>query len=142
MKLRQLGRGVGVEERLRVVEAHAWARATPEGLERAYLYVGESAETVVNHGRPTAHETSLQFSFFDETRHEAQHDDYWERDDLTYPHEDDVMRLASRWSIDPSTRADRNIEVPDGLVGHLGEPKPIATAPVPPKPAKAWWQLW
>src|SRR5512136_620999 len=37
----------------RVVEAHAWARARPTGLERAYVFVGESGEKVLDVGAQT-----------------------------------------------------------------------------------------
>ena len=49
----------------RIVEAHAWARARPSGLERAYVYVGESGEKVLDFGSHTAEERALGFAFFD-----------------------------------------------------------------------------
>jgi len=125
----------------RVVEAHAWARARPAGLERAYVYVGESGEKVLDVGAQTSEEQALGFAFFDPTSAAAQADDYWQRQDLTYVGEEHVMALAERWSIDPSSLDDRDLEVGNGLIGDFGEtPKP---QPVPARPQqKPWWKLW
>jgi hypothetical protein len=125
----------------RIVEAHAWARARPGGLERAYLYVGESGEKVLDEGPQSAEERALGFAFFDPGSPEAQAAGYWERKDLTHVGEEHVMALASRWSVDPSSLSERNLEVGDGLLGDLGEP------PSPPSPRAAphqrpWWRFW
>jgi hypothetical protein len=124
----------------RIVEAHAWARASPSGLERAYVYVGESAEKVLDLGPQTEEERALGFAFFDPSSAEAKADDYWERRDLTHVGEEHVMALAARWSIDPSSLAERGLEVDDGLIGDFGEPS--SPQPVQAAPRKPWWKLW
>jgi hypothetical protein len=125
----------------RIVEAHGWARARPGALERAYLYVGESGEKVLDEGPQTAEERALGFAFFDPGSGEAQAEDYWQRTDLTHVGERHVMALASRWSVDPSSLGERNLDVGEGLVGDFGD----APAP-PPRPAagrrRPWWKFW
>ena len=124
----------------RVVEAHAWARAYPGGLERAYLFVGESAEKVLDFGAQTTEEQALGFAFFDPSSSAAETEGYWERDDLANVGEEHVMMLAARWSVDPSALTDRNVEVGNGLVGEFGEP--IAAPPPRPPTRKPWWKVW
>jgi hypothetical protein len=124
----------------RVVESHGWVRALPDGLRRAYLYVGESGEKVLDEGTRTADEEALGFSFFDPEGPDAQSDDYWQRTDLTSPAEEHVMMLAARWSVDPSAFTERELEVGDGLVGDYGEP--TAALPEPPPPTKRRWKFW
>ncbi len=124
----------------RVVEAHAWARARPSGLERAYLYVGESGETVLDEGPPTEEEKALGFAFFDPSSDEAQADDYWDREDLTYPDESHVVALAARWSVDPTAFDGRDLEVGPGMIGDFGEP--AASAQPTPTARKPWWKPW
>jgi hypothetical protein len=123
----------------RVVSAHAWARARPSGLERAYSYVGESGEKTLDLGVPSPEERALAFAFFDPTSPEAQQDSYWDREDLKYPDEEHVMALAGAWSIDPSALEGRNLETVAGLLGDYGPE--VSQPPVVPK-GKPWWHLW
>lgn len=125
----------------RVVEAHGWARARPSGLERAYLYVGESGEKVLDEGPPTAEERALGFAFFDPASAEATADGYWERRDLVHPGEEHVMALAGRWSLDPSVLGDRDLDLGSGLIGEFGDPRPAAPPPAGPS-SKPWWKVW
>lgn len=104
----------------RVVEAHTWARARPSGLERAYCYVGESGQKLLDIGAPTPEERELGFAFFDPESPEAEDEAYWEREDLAHVSEEHVMVLASRWSVDPSSLGERNLDVGEGLVGDFG----------------------
>jgi len=121
----------------RVVEAHAWALARPGGLARAYYWVGESGETVHDEGAVTADEREIEIAFTfpsDDTDVDDPH--------RTMPCEEHVMALAAKWSIDPSSLGDRNLDVADGLLGDFGEPRPPAPPPLPPASAKPWWKLW
>lgn len=86
----------------RVIEAHGWGRARRGDLRRAYLFLGEAGRKMVDLGDKSAEEGDLGFAFFDPSAPEAAGDSYWDREDLRYPDESDVLRLASRWSIDPS----------------------------------------
>lgn len=126
----------------RIVEAHACVRARPHGLDRAYLYVGESGEKVLDLGPPTAEERALGFAFFDPSSPEAKADGYWERDDLVYVGEEHVMALAARWSVDPSSLGARNLEVGDGLRGNFGELAFRAQQVSTLSPKRPWWKLW
>jgi hypothetical protein len=81
----------------------------------------------------------LGFALFDPDSPEAQDPDYWERTDQV--REEQVMALASRWSVDPSSLSERNLEVGAGLLGDFGEPQP------PPSPRarparRRWWKFW
>ena len=103
----------------RVVDLHVWGRAVQGHLVRGYGYIGERGETLWDEGESTKEERELGFRFFDERSPEAGQDDYWEREDLTYPDEESVMRLASTWSLDPTT-LDQQFSVPGlGLIGQL-----------------------
>lgn len=95
----------------RVVEYHAWVRANNGDIVRAYAYLGERGETLLQAGAKTPEERELGFNFFDEEAPDAKDDAYWERKDLSFPDEGNVMVLAGRWSINPAELGER------GLVG-------------------------
>jgi hypothetical protein len=103
----------------RVTEAHSWARARPSGLERAYGYVGETGETVMDEGPRTAEELAL---------------------DPDIPDEEDVMALAAAWSVDPTSFEERDIGTEDGFVADMDPPpdEPLLS----PAPRKPWWRFW
>lgn len=122
----------------RVVELQAWGRATPDGVERAYMYVGESGETVLDLGPQTREEEALGFRFFDSASPDADADGYWEREDLSLPDEESVMRLAAAWSVEPSTLPG-DLAPGGGLVGKYGRTEtPSLTPPEPPTHKKRW----
>ena len=85
----------------RVVELHLWAKAVTGSLARAYGYVGESGETFWNEGDMTAEERKLGFAFFDPGSAKAEEDGYWDREDLSFPDEQNVMDIAREWSVCP-----------------------------------------
>lgn len=91
----------------RVVEYHAWVRAKTGEVSRAYAYLGERGETLFRMGEQSAEEKALGFNFFDNKSPEAEDDAYWERDDLSYPDEEDVMKVAGQWSINPAELEER-----------------------------------
>ncbi|MBX6313690.1 MAG: hypothetical protein IRY99_12340 [Isosphaeraceae bacterium] len=80
----------------RVVEHHAWAKAVGGQIVRAFSYLGERQEILADVGNRTPEEAEL---------------------DLDYPSEHDVMRLAGRWSIDPSRIEEYESEPSLGLLG-------------------------
>jgi hypothetical protein len=86
----------------RVVECQAWARARQGQLMRAYAYLSKSGATLWNVGPKTPEELALGLNFFDETSPEASAEGYWQRSDLRYPNEKDVLAIARRWSVDTS----------------------------------------
>lgn len=85
----------------RVVEYHAWAKAQQGEIVRAYAYLGETGTTLWNEGDRTPEEIELGFSFVNETSSEAKDEGYWEREDLRFPSEEDVLAIAGKWSVDP-----------------------------------------
>jgi hypothetical protein len=125
----------------RVVEAHLWARAIGGSLVRAYSYVGESGEKRVEIGEPTPEEIALDLRFFDPNGPDAEEDGYWEREDLRYPDEEDVMRVAERWSVNPAALTD----VPDGFLADRlprGGSSALRTGGSLPAPKNPWWRFW
>jgi hypothetical protein len=124
----------------RVVEAHTWARAVDGQLVRAYSYVGESGEKKVEIGDPTPEEVALNLMFFDPASPDAGAEGYWLREDLRYPDEEDVMRVAGRWSVNPSALTD----IPDGFLADMpSRSVPTTTPPAtPPVQKKSWWRFW
>lgn len=87
----------------RVVDFHAWLKVTGQKLDRAYAYLGESSETLCDKGVKTQDEENLGFRFFDELSPESDEEGYFERKDLRYPDEEDVMKISSAWTIDTQT---------------------------------------
>ncbi len=103
----------------RVVELHVWARGAQGRLVRGYGWIGERGQTLWDEGQQTQEERDLGFRFFDERSPEAAEEDYWAREDLNFPDEQAVMRLAAVWSIDPTT-LDQQFEKPGlGVLGKL-----------------------
>jgi hypothetical protein len=76
----------------RVVEYQAWARARAGTLERAFAYLGERGEFLVNLGARTADELELKSGI-------ANLDDALD--------EEVVLSLATRWTLDPRQLEDR-----------------------------------
>ena len=85
----------------RVVEYHVWAKAVGGSLVRGYGYIGESGRTFWDEGEVTHEELELGFAFFDNRSAEAENDSYWDREDLTFPDEMNVMDIAGKWSVSP-----------------------------------------
>lgn len=119
----------------RVVETHAWARAARGQLQRAYCYSGHAGETSIDLGEPTAEEIRLGHCFYNPSSPDARDDTYWERDDLRFANEEDVMQVAGLWSVNPSSHD----PMPDGLLADLDMP---AALPQPTPLRKPWWRLW
>jgi hypothetical protein len=125
----------------RVVELHAWGRATAQAVDRAYMYVGESGETMLDVGLQTPEEQSLGFAFFNSSSSEAQVEGYWEREDLTFPDEESVMRLAALWSLDPSALPGA-VAPESGVLGKYGEPRSPQLVPPQPPAERRRWKFW
>ncbi|ALG11364.1 hypothetical protein [Kibdelosporangium phytohabitans] len=69
----------------RVVELHGWARAELGRVERVYCYLGERGEVLADIGQRTADEVGGE------------------------PDEDDVLRLAGLWSVNPAELDGRDV---------------------------------
>lgn len=87
----------------RVVQYSGWLRAKDGKIVRRYGYVGDKGFTICDEGSPTVEEKKLRLAF----------------DETTHPTEDDVMKLAGAWSIDP-TKLDR-LKLGKGL-GYTANP--------------------
>ena len=102
----------------RVPEHHAWLRCE-DGIEtRALIHTGESGR-FESRGNATEAEITLGYQYFDPNCAEAKSEEYWQREDLTYPDEHQVMELAELWSLDPSTLDELETEPATGWVGQL-----------------------
>lgn len=85
----------------RVVEYHGWLRMTKGEIVRQYAFLGERGETLRDDGKRTDEETELGLIY----------------NDSKFPNEQNVMRLAAAWSIDPSSLDELKL---DKSVGYLG----------------------
>jgi hypothetical protein len=100
----------------RVTEFHVWARSLNGQTVRFYSYVGEKGENILIEGEPTSIEK--QYNLINTFSKEAKEEKYFDRADLTVPNEELVMKIASSWSVDPTTLEDRkDIKPGFGIVG-------------------------
>lgn len=119
----------------RVVESHGWARAVNGKLLRAYLYVGESGETVVNYGEPTPDELHLGFALFAPSAD-------GNSKAAASPAEEDVIRLAARWSVNPTNLPAMSDGVLGVLPGHAAETTKSRKHDADDPTKKPWWKVW
>lgn len=102
----------------RVVEYHCWMKSTSGKMKRIYSYIGESGENIKVYGEPTNVEKDLKL--FNSLSEEAKSNDYWNREDLVYPDEMLVMKIAENWSVNPTKLIERKDIVDEfGLFGTL-----------------------
>lgn len=83
----------------RVVSYNAWVKVTEGKIARAYAYA--DGTTLYETGAKTPEETKLGFAFFDERSDAAKADGYFDRTDLRFSTEEDVVKLAAAWTLDP-----------------------------------------
>jgi hypothetical protein len=96
-----------------VIDFHAWARIVDGKLVRAFAMGDEGI--LWNRGKPTKEEKSLGLKLFELRGVRGRRGDAG-GELILHPTEDHVMRLASRWSLDP-TVLDRNaVEPATGLI--------------------------
>ena len=101
----------------RVVEYQTWMKAINSKIVRAYCFLGESGENLVVEGEPTDFEK--KYKLINTLSKEAQDDQYFEREDLFYPDEDFVMKVAENWSINPQTLEERkDVKNELGIIGN------------------------
>ncbi|WP_300020659.1 hypothetical protein [uncultured Maribacter sp.] len=100
----------------RVVEFHCWMKSKNGKMERIYSYVGESMESIKVFGDPTEAEDGL--NLFNSLSKDAENEEYFEREDLTYADEILVMEIAEKWSVNPTKLSERtDIKSELGLAG-------------------------
>jgi hypothetical protein len=92
----------------RVVEYYAYAKAVKGELVRAYAYLGESGETVINLGELSSKELIHNFNFTD-----------LDDEDPHLPDEEHIIVMSKEWAIDPLME-DSELKVGVGLVGQRG----------------------
>lgn len=101
----------------RVVEYQSWMKAINGKTVRAYCYLGETGENLIVEGEPTEFEN--KYKLINTLSKEAQDDKYFEREDLFYPDEEFVMKIAEKWSINPQTLEERiDIKNELGIIGN------------------------
>jgi len=88
----------------RVVEYQAWAIAEAGQISRAFAWVGDRGEFLLNIGERTPEEVELGTGL---------------EDFENAPNEETVLELASRWVLDPRTLAERSDACGDGWFGSL-----------------------
>lgn len=99
----------------RVTEYHCWIKAKNGQVERVYSFSGESGENIIE-GEPTAVEQKMKL--INTLSAEAKDDAYYEREDIVWPNEETVMKIAKHWSVDPSVLEMRTDIAPAlGLLG-------------------------
>jgi hypothetical protein len=103
----------------RVVDFHGWVKVAGGKIQRAYAYLGERGETLYESGTKTPEEIALGFAFFDERSPEAASESYYERKDLRFPGEGDVMKISAAWTINTQT-LDKRTEKGTGYLAKVG----------------------
>jgi len=101
----------------RVVEYQSWMKAINGKTIRAYCYLGERGENLIVEGEPTDFEK--KYKLINTFSKEAQDEKYFEREDLFYPDEEFVMKVAENWSINPQRLEERkDIKNELGIIGN------------------------
>lgn len=103
----------------RVVDFHAWARVDDGEISRAYAYLGERGETIWNLGDKTPEEAELNFHFFEDAPPEGESESYWDREDLRFPSEEDVINISELWVFNPLEIENMNFPPSTGYVGRI-----------------------
>tara|TARA_R110002033_G_scaffold170843_1_gene214467 strand:- start:1621 stop:2346 length:726 start_codon:yes stop_codon:yes gene_type:complete len=100
----------------RVVEFHSWMKSVNGEMQRVYSYVGESMESIEVFGELTEAEDGL--NLFNSLSKEAENEEYFERSDLDFADEIMVMKIAEKWSVNPTKLTERkDIKKELGLAG-------------------------
>jgi len=125
---RRLGTDVQFFATHRVVEGHAWAWADEGGLKRAFYYMGEVDECLVDIGAKTPHEETLGCV---PPVGEA------------VPDEATVMSVAGSWSLDPTELERRFPGVDAGRLGQIAAAWPEGGGTSEAGETKRpWWRFW
>ena len=103
----------------RVVGFHVWARVDHGRVTRAYTYLGEQGVTLWDKGEKTQEEGDLRFNFFADEPPKGEGEEYWERDELSFPDEEDVIKIAEAWTMNPLSLDKMELLDSVGLVGQV-----------------------
>jgi hypothetical protein len=96
----------------RVSEFHCWMKTEAGVPVRAYAYVGDRMEILIDEGLKTTAEPSDLISAKEIALMEADEDV-----EVSFPDEDLVMSLAAAWSVDPNAFSDEDVSLGLGVVG-------------------------
>lgn len=112
---------------MRVSDVYVWAWAKNGRLvRRFYEGDGERSET----GVPTDAELELGIKFFDASSPEAKEPGYWKRKDLVFVDEQYVLRVAGKWSVDPSKLNEMGLTPSLGVLGTPSASYPPKSQPI------------
>jgi hypothetical protein len=111
---------------MRTSNCYIWARAANGNLVRQF-YEGDGERREL--GERTEEEEALGVRFFDASSPESNDPQYWKRKDLVFVDEECVLKIARKWSVDPSKLGDLGLAPSLGLLG-----KPSASYPPRPEP--------
>ena len=107
----------------RVMDFAAWAKAKDGAVLRVFSWVGADGVVLANEGPQTVEERRLRLLDLSGRDPLAAADHIFERledeDEKAAPDEEDVLRLAGHWSLDPSVLEERGLPTGLGLVGQL-----------------------
>jgi hypothetical protein len=101
---------------IRTSDAYLWARATKGEVVRLF-YEGDGTRRTQGH--ETTEEEELGFRFFDSSSPESTQPGYWQRKDLTFVDETSVLKVADKWSVDPTKLGEMGLSPELGLLGSL-----------------------
>jgi len=87
----------------RVVEFHAWVRAVGGKITREYAYLGERGEKLYHSGTITSEEQAVGIT----------------SDSSFFPNESHVMKVAGKWSLDPTELSSKSSGKGVGWLGTL-----------------------
>lgn len=96
-----------------LIDFYAWARFSNKRLARAFA-IGD-AGVVMSQGKPTREEKALGLKLF-ELRGVRERDGDAGGEIILYPTEDHVLRLAAKWSLDPTTLGPASAPAALGLI--------------------------
>lgn len=95
----------------------AWARIIENEIVRAYSF--GDGETLRDINDPTMEEIELGLNFIDTRTQEFIDSNVWESDDHWCPNEDDVIKLAGEWSLNPAELDQLELPESVGVVGKI-----------------------
>ena len=104
---------------MRITDAYIWARAINGNLIRLF-YEGDSQRR--EQGEKTEEEKDLRL--FDNSSPESNDPEYWKRKDLVFVDEQSVLKIAGKWSVDPSKLQEYGLAPALGLLGLHSENRP------------------
>lgn len=93
----------------RVVEYHAWAMVQNGILIRAYAFLGEAGEVLHDEGAVTEAEYRLLPNYLAQTFNQSSYTRNNSENSLREPTEEDVLKIAALWGLDPIALGNRNL---------------------------------